>query len=99
MEDGGVIIYYQCPEGCPEMVEQLKEIVQPYISAGRHVVLAPNDPNWSINGGQPLHKDMGARIALTAWTRILKMDEVDEDAIRAFIQRYVGIDHHVPGIG
>lgn len=99
MEDGGVIIYYQCPEGCPEVVEQLKEIVQPYISQGRHIVLTPNDPNWSINGSQPLHQDMGARIALTAWTRILKMDEVDDGAIRAFIQRYVGIDHHVPGTG
>ena len=94
-----MIIYYQCPEGCPEVVEQLKEIAQPYISQGRHVVLTPNDPNWSINGSQPLHQDMGARIAITAWTRILKMDEVDDGAIRAFIQRYVGIDHHVPGVG
>jgi hypothetical protein len=98
MEDGGVIVYYQCPDGCPETVEQLKTIVEPYLRAGRHVVMAPNDPTWTIGGSQPLHQDMGAKIALTAWTRILKMDEVDEAAIRSFIDRYEGIDHHVRGI-
>jgi hypothetical protein len=99
MEDGGVIVYYQCPDGCPETVEQLKTIVEPYLRAGRHVVMVPNDPTWTIGGSQPLHQDMGATIALTAWTRILKMDEVDEAAIRSFIDRYEGIDHHVQGIG
>jgi hypothetical protein len=37
---------------------------------------------------------MNAEIALTAWNRILKMDEVDEERIRAFVQKYQGIDHH-----
>jgi hypothetical protein len=99
LEDGGVIIYYQCADGCPEVVAQLKELVKPFIDRGDHVVLAPNDPNWSINGSQPLHNDMGAAIALTAWQRILKLDEVDSETIRAFIERYEGLDHHVPGIG
>lgn len=99
LEDGGVIVYYQCPEGCPEMIQELEKIVQPYITQGRHVILAPNDPTWSINNSQPLHQDMEARIAVTAWQHILKLDEVDSDVIRAFIQRYEGIDHHVPGIG
>jgi hypothetical protein len=99
MEDGGVVVYYQCPEGCPEIVQQLQEIVQPYLSQDRHVVMAPNDPTWSINGGPPLHQDMGARIALTAWQHILKLDEVDGGKIRAFIQQYEGKDHHVAGTG
>lgn len=99
MEDKGVIVYYQCPEGCPELVQQLTEVVQPYITQDRHVVMVPNDPAWSINGGPPLHQDMGARIALTAWQHILKMDEVDSGKIRAFIERYEGIDHHVSGTG
>jgi hypothetical protein len=99
LEDGGVVVYYQCPEGCPEVVDQLTAIIEPYINEGRHLVLAPNDPTWTIGNGAPLHQDMGARIALTAWTRILKMDEVDEETIRTFIERYEGIDHHVPGIG
>jgi hypothetical protein len=99
LEDGGIVIYYQCADGCPDLVSQLEALVQPYLASGRHVVLAPNDPTWNINGGQALQKDMGATIAVTAWQRILKLDEVDEAKIRAFIERYEGLDHHVAGIG
>lgn len=95
LEDGGVIVYYQCEDGCPELVEQLTETVEPFLRVGRHVVMAPNDPSWTVNGSQPLHEDMGARIALVAWQRTLKLDEYDHDTIRAFIERYEGIDHHV----
>ena len=99
LEDGGVVIYYQCDADCTELVQQLSDIVDPYLKAGKHVVVAPNDPNWTINNSQPLHQDMGARIALTAWTKQLKLDDVNADTIRAFIDRYVGIDHHVAGQG
>ncbi|MCB0084584.1 MAG: DUF3105 domain-containing protein [Caldilineaceae bacterium] len=99
LEDGGVIVYYQCETACPEVVDQLKELVRPYIDRGDHVVLAPNNPTWSPNGGQPLHGDMGATIAVTAWQRILKLNHVDAEKINAFIEHYEGIDHHVAGIG
>jgi hypothetical protein len=95
MEDGGVIVYYQCPGGCPETVGALTEIVNAYVDGGRRVILAPNAPSWS--SGVTHHKDMGAIIAVTAWNRILKMDEVNAERIRTFIQKYQGIDHH--GIG
>lgn len=98
LEDGGVIVYYQCPEGCPETVEALRRIVQPYLDDDRHVVLAPNDPTW-MGGGLSRHEDMGAKIAIVAWTRVLKLDEVDAEKINAFIEHYEGKDHHVPGIG
>lgn len=95
LEDGGVVIYYQCPEGCEELVQQLEALVQPYVDAGRHVVLVSNVPGWSpTEGGQPAHRDMGARIALTAWQVLDKFDEFDAERIRAFIERYEGIDHH-----
>lgn len=94
LEDGGVVIYYQCAEECPELVAQLTESVTPFIDAGRHVALAPNDPTWTINGSQLLHKDMGAKIALTAWERVLTLDEYDADVINDFIVSYEGIDHH-----
>jgi hypothetical protein len=74
-------------------------MVEPYITAGKHMVMVPNDPTWTIGNSPPLHQDMGAKIAVTAWTRILKMDEVDEQRIRAFIDKYIGIDHHVAGVG
>lgn len=95
MEDGGVVIYYQCEDGCPELVEELRAVVTPFIDAGEHVVLVRNDPTWGPEGGgTSYHRDMGARIALTAWQRLDKFDEVDAERIRAFIQRYEGIDHH-----
>lgn len=94
LEDGGVIIYYQCEEACPELVEQITEISSSFIDAGRHVAIVPNNPEWRIGEGQPLHEDMGAKIALTAWTKVLKLDEYDGDKIKEFIIRYEGIDHH-----
>lgn len=96
LEDGGVIVYYQCPDGCPELVEQLSSLVSSYLGRDRHVVLVPNDPTWGVENGQSFHQDMGARIALTAWQRIDKFDEFDAERIRAFIERYEGIDHHRP---
>jgi hypothetical protein len=94
LEDGGVVIYYQCPDGCPDTVTALEKVVQPFLDKNRHVVLAPNDPSWLDASGQPRHKDMGALIALTAWGNMLKLDAVDEDRIREFINKYEGIDHH-----
>lgn len=98
LEDGGVILYYQCEEGCPELVTQLTEVAEAFwgnVSPRNHVVIAPNDPTFSINDGLPLHQDMEAKIAAVAWGRILKLDEFDDVALRQFISRYVGIDHHV----
>ena len=97
LEDGGVVIYYQCPEGCSEIVQELKDLIQPLADQGRHLVLVPNDPTWSLNGSPPLHKDMEAKIALTTWQHILKLDKVDTGVINAFIQRYEGRDHHAAG--
>ncbi len=79
LEDGGVLVQYRCPEGCPELVEKLKAIVNRY---DRQVILAP-------------YPTMDKRIALTAWGRIDKFDEVDEKRVVRFIVAYRGIDHHV----
>ncbi len=101
LEDGGVIIYYQCEDNCPELVDQLDAYARPLIAAGRHLVVVRNDPTWTGDEGSvtPLHKDMGAQIALVAWQRIDKFDGFDEARIRAFFERYEGIDHHSGGTG
>ncbi|MFQ5840172.1 MAG: DUF3105 domain-containing protein, partial [Candidatus Methylomirabilales bacterium] len=79
LEDGGVAIQYHCDTPCPELVERLKGISQRY--AGKPLLVAP-------------YPDMEHRIALTAWTRLDTFDEFDEARIEAFIQAYMGIDHH-----
>jgi hypothetical protein len=82
LEEGGVLVQYNCPQGCPELVASLKVIVLRY---DRGVILAP-------------YLGMDTRIALTAWTRIDKLDELDEKRIVRFIEAYRGIDHHPRGL-
>jgi hypothetical protein len=66
---------------CPDIVARLREIVQRY---DRYVILAP-------------YPSMKTRIALTAWTRIDTMEQLDEGRVRRFIEAYRGIDHHKGG--
>ncbi|HXH07927.1 MAG TPA: DUF3105 domain-containing protein [Vicinamibacterales bacterium] len=78
LEDGGVMVQYSCPSGCPELVDKLRKIVEQYPT---QVILAPSP-------------GLKQRIALTAWTRIDTFDEFDEARIQRFIKAYRGIDHH-----
>ncbi len=78
LEDGGVLVQYNCPQGCPELVQPLAAIVERY---GDGVILAP-------------YPDMEARIALTAWGRMDTMEALDEQRVEQFIRAYRGIDHH-----
>jgi hypothetical protein len=78
LEDGGVMVQYNCPDGCPDLVAKLKAIVSGY---EHQVILAP-------------YPGMKTRIALTAWTRLDAFNDFDEKRIRRFITAYRGIDHH-----
>jgi hypothetical protein len=62
-------------------VETLASIVRDY----DRVILAPR-PNLPEK-----------KIALTAWGRILELEDLDEEQIRDFIEAYEGIDHHGAG--
>ena len=95
LEDSGVIIYYQCETACPELVGQVQAIAQPYMDAGRHVVVAPNIPTLTLGDGTKPHGDMAAPLALVAWRKMLKLDQVDAQKIGQFIEAFEGIDHHV----
>ena len=72
LEHGGVVIYYNCPEGCPETVEKLAEIV----NKTDETILAP-------------YPDMETIIALTEWTFIERLNEYDEDRVKAFIRAHL----------
>jgi hypothetical protein len=63
---------------CPDLVAKLKTIVDRY---DRHVILAP-------------YPGMQHKIALTAWTRLDTVNELDEGRVTRFIEAYRGIDHH-----
>jgi len=95
LEDAGIVIYYQCAEPCPELIAQLREIAQPLIDSGRHLLVAPNDPTWTTPNGDHPHQEMAAPIVVTAWRRSLHLDTVDAEKITAFVEAFEGIDHHV----
>lgn len=78
LEDGAVIIHYNCPDGCPDLVAQLTEIVEPYHEG---LILEP-------------YPNMDTRIALTAWERIDQFEDFDRERIERFITAYLGDDHH-----
>ena len=74
LEHGGIMVQYQCPTGCADLVDKLKGIVSRY---PYKVILAP------YNAPQMPH-----RIALTAWTRLDSFDDFDEQRIVDFIEAY-----------
>jgi hypothetical protein len=78
LEDGGVGIWYDCPEGCPDLVGQLESVAEHYHDG---VLLAP-------------YPGIDTRIALTAWNRIDRFDQFDEERIVRFIRAFRGADHH-----
>ena len=80
LEDDGVGIWYDCPDGCPDLVSQLESVAERYHEG---VLLAP-------------YTGMEARVALTAWNRIDRLDGFDEERVVRFIQAFRGVDHHAP---
>ena len=78
LEDGGVMVQYNCLTGCEELVAQLEAVVSRY---HENVILAP-------------YPDMDVRIALTAWRRLETLENFDEERIVRFIEAYKGEDNH-----
>ena len=74
LEHGGIVIEYNCPDGCPDLVAQLRDLASGYRSK---VILAPR-PN----------PDVKCRITLTAWTWLDCFDQFDADRINAFIRAH-----------
>ena len=73
MEHGGVIVWYNSGSGCDaECQASLTRIVTRYLDAGRHVILVP-------------YHGLHTALALTAWTRLERLDRVDISAIDAFV--------------
>ncbi len=79
MEDGGVVLWY--PLGPPEENAAHVAALEDVARGYRLTVIAPRE-------GMP------TRYALTAWQRLQRFDEIDPEAMRAFIAAYHGIDNH-----
>jgi len=79
LEHGAVAVLYNCPDGCPDIVQQLKDLY-PNLPKGRN-----------SRGGQPRvlivpYTDMDTKIAAVAWGWLLKLDSVDADKLTRFVE-------------
>lgn len=86
LEDGGIVITYDCPDGCDDLEAGLTGLVE---EVGGSVVLTPYE---GIE-----HEGVRYRAAAAAWTRVFYFDELNEEnesELRTFIRLYEGIDHH-----
>lgn len=92
LEDGGVIIQYDCKD-CRDFTRKLEKIVRGYFKRAKEEQKGKTRSKYSHLIVGP-YKGIGAKIALTAWGRIDKFDDFDEDRIHRFVEAYVGIDHH-----
>lgn len=82
MEDGGVIFWYR-PVEDPEEMQARISALESLASGHRHVVIVPR-------------AEMPTEYALTAWQRLQRFDDIDEEGMRAFLRAYEGVDHHGP---
>lgn len=71
LEHGGIVVAYNCPDGCAALVQQLKDLVGQYRSK---VVLVPRT-----------NPEVPYRVTLTAWTWLDGFDDFDAARIQAFI--------------
>ena len=72
LEHGGIGLHYDCPSGCPDVISRLRKLVPANSS---QFVMSP-------------YPKMQSRIAITAWRRVMYMDDVDEAKIRGFITAF-----------
>ncbi len=70
---GGVDIFYNCPDGCDDLVAQLSTIAGEFASTDTPIGVTPKT-------------DMEAKILLVGADANQTLDAFDEDAIRTFIQ-------------
>ena len=89
LEDGGVILMHNCPDGCDDLADGLDTIVE---ETGRSSLSMPYDGNIRDPEG------VSYRGAAVAWTRVFYFDELTPDVeseIDVFMSLYLGLDHHV----
>ena len=70
---GGIDIFYNCPEGCDDLVAQLSSIAEEFNADDSPVGVTPK-------------ADMEAKILLVGAAANQTLDAFDESAIRTFIQ-------------
>ena len=82
IEHGAIAILYSCPQGCPEIAQQLRNLY-PKMPLGRNA-----------RQGQPRvlifpYNDMDIRIAVVTWRWLMELDTVEEAKIIQFAEEHL----------
>lgn len=77
LEHGAVVIYYDPAKLTDEIRQSLTRFVQAHRDPWASVIVVP-------------HPNPDAAFVLTAWTKMLKLDQYDVPTIRAFLAEYLG---------
>ena len=78
LEHAGVLIHYNCPDGCEDLIKQLISVASDKRSGAlfEKVIISP-------------YPGMDRKIALVAWNYLDKFDVFDEARILKFLQEHV----------
>ncbi len=79
LEHGAIVLLYNCPNGCPELVQEIRDFI-PTLPRGRNA-----------RRGIPRmlavpYNDIDTRLAVVAWGYVLDLNEFDRDQIRRFYE-------------
>ena len=75
LEHGGIGMHYNCPETCSEVIQTFISIAQELTGGASQFIISP-------------YSGMDSNIAITAWNRVLFLDEIDVDLIASFVTAY-----------
>jgi hypothetical protein len=79
LEHGYIVLLYNCPTACPELVAQLQQFYE-------------RAPVSAAYGYQKLvilpYSAMASRLAIVAWNRIDELEEFDEQRLLRFYEAY-----------
>ena len=81
LEHSGIVVLYHCPDGCPELVQQLNDFY------------TNTPPDSEFNEVKilitPYERELLAEVVALAWGRQLNLYAFDADRLLEFYQRYV----------
>lgn len=79
LEHGAIVVLYNCPEGCPGLVDQLRELYN----------TAPKGKYGQVKMVVAPYSRMDSRLALLAWGWREKLQDFDRERILRFYRAHV----------
>lgn len=80
LEHGAIVVLYNCPAGCADLVAQLRDAFQAF----------PRSKNFNrVKMVVVPYRDMERRLAYVAWGKVLETDQYDREQLLRFYNAYL----------